>query len=123
MITRHTRPLAPLPPEITDPPLLSDPGFILEPQLQALVGMALGDRRQRGRKPPFRIDGNDLGGREIIYCDDPLTHGAQGLHDAAIALIRNALDWDGESEYVDVRKIDLDDLYKAIRKAEGRAEQ
>ena len=45
------------------------------------------------------------------------------LLNAAEALIRNALDWDGESEYVDVRKADLDAFFAAYQAAQARADR
>ena len=48
------RRVAALPPDIAGAPLLSDPGFILAPDLQPLsLGVGLGNFVQAGGKAPF----------------------------------------------------------------------
>jgi hypothetical protein len=41
------------------------------------------------------------------------------LISAVRSTLQNALDWDGQSGYVDVRKEDLDRLLAALQKAEA----
>lgn len=45
------------------------------------------------------------------------------LINAVEGLLESSLDWDGESEYVDVRKADLDALFAAYQAMQGRAGQ
>ncbi len=47
------RPLAAQPPAVTDPTLVADAGLVLEPELEALVGMRFGRRLQGRAEPPF----------------------------------------------------------------------
>lgn len=52
-VAQARRSLAAAPPAMTDAALVADARLVLEPQLQALPGMGVGDGVQGGAKPPF----------------------------------------------------------------------
>lgn len=65
LVGQTRRAVAPQPPGVARAPLLADPGFILEPERDALVGVGGGDRAQCVREPLFIqaacAFGSDLG--------------------------------------------------------------
>ena len=52
-LPRPPGPSAPMPPAMADPPLVADTGFVLEPELDAGLGMRGLDTLQRRAEPPF----------------------------------------------------------------------